>query len=77
MNEPSDKIPRPYVRHSVFNKKDHAIFEQEIDKFIKKNVIIETLKEADDFISTIFLRPKKDGTLRMILNLKNFNEYVV
>lgn len=28
------------------------------------------------YLSPIFLRPKKDGTQRMILNLKKFNKYV-
>ena len=32
--------------------------------------------EIGDFVSTIFLRPKKDGTHRTILNLKQFNEFV-
>lgn len=67
----------PNARPSVFNHNEHVIVEQEIDKLIKKNVIIEKPKEPDDFISTIFLRPKKDSTHRMILNLKQFNEYVV
>ena len=29
-----------------------------------------------EFISTIFLRSKKDGSYRTILNLKQFNEFV-
>ena len=32
--------------------------------------------EKDDFVSTIFLRPKKDGSHRTILNLKQFNEFL-
>ena len=34
------------------------------------------MHERDEFISAIFLRPKKDGTHRMILNLKSLNQYV-
>jgi hypothetical protein len=30
----------------------------------------------ESFVSTIFIRPKKDGSHRMILNLKPFNEFV-
>ena len=32
--------------------------------------------EPGEFISTIFLRPKSDGSFRMILNLKEFNKSV-
>ena len=32
--------------------------------------------EDDQFISTVFLRPKKDGGFRVILNLKQFNKHV-
>jgi hypothetical protein len=49
---------------------EHDIVEQEIAKLITKKVIIESDKEPEDFVSTIFVRPKKDGTYRMILNLK-------
>ena len=72
-----DNFIAPQARPSVFNTTEHAIVRQEIDKLITKGAIIESTKESDDFISTIFLRPKKDGTHRMILNLKQFNENVV
>ena len=30
----------------------------------------------ESFVCTIFIRPNKDGSHRMILNLKPFNEFV-
>ena len=36
----------------------------------------ESHSETGEFVSTIFLRPKNDGSFRMILNLKQFNESV-
>ena len=72
-----DNFIAPKARPSVFNTTEHAIVMQEIDKLITKGAIIESTKESDDFISTIFLRLRKDGTHRMILNLKQFNENVV
>ncbi len=48
----------------------------EIEKLLQKGVIQPCIKESDDFISKIFLRPKKDGTHRLILNLKKLNTNV-
>ena len=62
-----------YGRPSVFNSHQHSIVNAEIDKLLAKGVIIPA---AQEFISTIFLRPKKDGTHRTILNLKAFNEFI-
>lgn len=65
-----------HKRPSAFNTQQHAIVKAEIDKLIDKGVIIPVGQETGEFISTIFLRPTKDGTYRTILNLKEFNEFV-
>ena len=39
-------------------------------------VLKESHSETREVVSTIVLRPKKDGSFRMILNLKQFNESV-
>ena len=65
-----------HKRPSVVNTKQHAIVKVEIDKLLAKGVIITAAQETGEFISTIFLRPKKDGTHRTILNLKEFDEFV-
>ena len=39
-------------------------------------MITETTHCAGEYISSIFIRPKKDGTDRLILNLKNLNDHV-
>lgn len=39
-------------------------------------VIIEVQAHENQFISPIFLRPKKNGEYRMILNFKYLNFYV-
>lgn len=36
----------------------------------------ETTRCEGEYTSTIFIRPNKDDTIRLILNLKNLNEYV-
>jgi hypothetical protein len=50
-----------------------AHIEQEITKLSSKGVINTTKVEEGQIISNIFLRPKKDDTRRLILNLKAFN----
>ena len=48
-----------------------------IQKLLSKGVIRKAMPESGEFISSIFLTPKKDGSHRMILNLKNLNEYIL
>lgn len=70
-------IPQQFnARPSVFNSAERPIVQAEIKKLLDKGIIVPCLKEPNDFVSTIFLRPKKDGTYRTILNLKQFNEFV-
>ena len=53
-----------------------AVIRSEISKLINKSVIVRTQHEPGEFISPIFVRSKKDGTNRMILNLKALNQHV-
>ena len=64
--------PRQYNFNSVENE---AIL-VEIDKLLTKGVIRQ-VKHCREYVSNIFVRPKKDSTYRMILNLKRLNESVV
>ena len=42
----------------------------------KRAIIPSKTGQKGEFINTVFLRPKKDGGYRMILNLKKFNKHV-
>jgi len=64
-------------RQSRFSAKKSVALHQELDKLLDKGVIERSEHEAGEFISTVFLRPKKNGTFRLILNLEELNEYVV
>jgi len=72
-----DILPQQSARRpSLFNAKERTIAHSEIYKLITKGAIVPSSPEIGDFVSTIFLHPKKDGTHRTILNLKQFNEFV-
>ena len=58
------------------SQNEEAVLAKEIEKFIQKGVINKVSHEKGEFISTVFTRPKKDGSHRMILNLKNLNTFV-
>ena len=60
----------------AFSDTDSQI-ETEIAKLLNKGVIATTDWETGDFISPIFLREKKDGSHRMILNIKSLNKSIV
>ena len=64
--------PKPLA----FSDEECVFVEQEIENMLDKGVIIPSTHEQGEYISNIFLRPKKDGSHRVILNLKSFNEFV-
>ena len=59
---------------SHFSPGESDVVRVEIDKLLAKGIIKPSQHEAGEVISGIFLRPKKDGSYRLILNLKNLNE---
>ena len=67
-----DKIPS---NPKVSSLKQEAI-DLETDKLFEKGVIKECEHENGEFISPIFVTPKKDGGYRLILDLKDLNEDV-
>ena len=73
-----DQLPhqrQPPCQHQFSNKEAETI-SAEIKKLVHKGVLLKSSHEKGEFLSTIFLRPKKDGTHRMILNLKKLNKFV-
>ena len=53
------------------------MLESEINTLLTKEIICKSDKEPGDFISSLFTRPKKDGSKRMILNLKTLNQNII
>lgn len=59
-----------------FNAQETQIIDNEIEKLKQMKVLVPAEWDEHQFLSPIFLRPKKNNEYRMILNLKNLNEYV-
>ena len=64
-------------RHIYSSLSDKEVIDGEISKLLLKGVIERTCLTGNGFVCNVFVRPKKDGTYRMILNLKSLNEFVV
>ena len=61
----------------TFSPEEMAAADKHIDELLAKGAIREyDSVQPGDFVSTVFLRPKKDGGYHMILNLKDFNQFV-
>lgn len=71
------KPPTQYgcVCNSIAKEHVTAI-ELEVNSLITKKVIMECNHELDQFVSPIFSVPKKNGKVRLILNLKQLNQYI-
>ena len=67
------EIPRQYN----FNVTEHQAILNEIQSLLNKGVIKKVSHCPGEFVSNIFVRPKRDGKFRMILNLCGLNENVV
>ena len=61
---------------SVFSVEESGIIHSEVKKLLSKNIIETTDHTPYEVISSIFIRPKKDGGHRLILNLKGLNQFV-
>lgn len=60
-----------------WSQEEAEFIDSEIFSLLGKGVIQQSKHETGEFISSVFLRPKRDGSYRMILNLKSLNQYVV
>ncbi|PFX11931.1 hypothetical protein AWC38_SpisGene24189 [Stylophora pistillata] len=60
----------------LFSNTEFDVVSSETSKLLSEGVIECTESKPDDYLSNIFVRPKKDGTCRVILNLKPINEFV-
>ena len=59
-----------------FSETETEIIDAQIQEFLSKGILSVTETEQNEYISNIFVRPKRNGKYRMILNLRAFNEFV-
>lgn len=58
------------------NHNESVTMSKEIDKLCSNGDLEQSLFTPGQFLSIVFLRPKPDGSFRMILNLKKLNQHV-
>ena len=69
--------PAQTVSHNIqITKAEKQIISGEIQKLLQKEIIYPYMREEDDFMSSTLTREKKNGSFRMILNLKQLNKYI-
>ena len=72
-SEPCEQCNRIPIK---FNLTEEAIIDKLLNKFESKGVIVKSKHEPGEILSHVFIRPKSDGTHRLILNLSRLNEHV-
>ena len=72
LERPSQKQPRAETKMSLEEK----LVDSEIQELLRKGAITPTRVSEDQFVSNIFLRPKKDGRFRPIINSKKLNQFI-
>lgn len=81
LGQPIEFTRTPYQRivpreKTVIDLDEQPVIDTEIDKLLDKGVITPGSHEEGKFICPIFTRAKKDGSFRVILNLKCLNTHV-
>lgn len=65
--------PRPFN----LSKDQRETFNRSVSELLEKEVIERTGEEQGQFISNIFVRPKPNGKVRLILDLTELNKFLV
>ena len=75
-----DDLTSPqHVHQYPFSTKEHEFVKGEIQRLLALRAVVLSEHEPGEHVSPIFVRPKDDGTYRLILNLKKLNratEYI-
>jgi ribonuclease HI len=75
----------PFIRKPIQLKEPHCMqlspsdklnVDGCIEKLLRSKAIEIAVDESEQFVSTIFVVPKTDGSSRLVINLRKLNEYV-
>ena len=64
------------ARSHQFSQEQVKAIDSEVSELLRKAVIRKACHSAHEYVSPIFVVPKKDNKWRMILNLKTLNKDV-
>ena len=73
VRQPIQKVPPPELHLSEIAQQH---IEAEVEKLIQKEAVLAVSAMPNQFISSIFAVPKKDGSQRPVVNLKPLNTFV-
>lgn len=71
-----EKFDIPIPPRMTFSELEQRIIEEQLSSLLHQKIIEIVEQSPSQVLSNIFLRPKKDGTHRLILNLKPLNQFV-
>lgn len=69
-------IQRAIPKKPAWSNKERSLITDHINKLVLKGAVSKCSPCEGQFISSIFLIPKPDGSSRLILNLKKLNEFI-
>lgn len=72
----SNPVQRQLPRELIVSVCEQEAIDNELLSLLRKGVIQKCGHEPGEFISHIFARPKPNGSLRVILNLKELNQFL-
>lgn len=60
----------------TFSKEERASINLSICKLLKSKAIEPSVNEPDEFISNVFVVPKQDGGFRLVIDLRELNQFI-
>ena len=70
LSEAPSQCSNKYAQ-TAFSSAETNMIDSEIAKMLNKGITEKVTHESNEILSNVFTKPKKDGTHRVILNLKD------